>query len=224
MAVRMVPRAVLAASAAQFHAARFKDVPEPVVINLDAVLTIGQTREFQWGAIKLHAPPLSFPLGARLMVAANALRDLREHKAPPTSLKHAQSVAAAYIRQAVAPATFAGRLRCWSCLFVKDDPETVEGLMRWLLMVPDQAQYQPPDRKLTVDFMDAISAFATAFPAWMGADGWPLSWAHYQYGTRHLGRAAARAELRQAVAARAGGAEAKGFKQYVAEQQQAAGW
>ena len=200
-----------------------KESPEPVIINLDAVLTIGQSREFQWGAIKLHAPPLPFPLGARLFVAANALRDLRENQASDLSIKAAQSVVAALLRKAVKPSRSLDRLRCWSCAFTKDDPEAIEGLIRWLLMVPDEASYTPPDRKVTIDFMDNVAAFGKAFPAWM-KDGWPMSWAHYQYGMRHLGRAWAREELRLASANRMAQAEQKHFKPYVAETQQAAGW
>lgn len=31
-----------------------------------------------------------------------------------------------------------------------------------------------------------------AFPAWLGSDGFPLSWAHYVVGTMYLQRARAR--------------------------------
>ena len=200
-----------------------KDVPEPVIINLDAVLTIGQSRELQWGAIKLHAPPLSFPLGARLFVSANALRELREKEAPPQSIKAAQSVVAALLRQAVKPARKIDHLRCWSCVFLKDSAEDIEGLCRWLLSVPDGAGYPMPDKQITIDFMDNVAGFAKAFPAWM-RDGWPMSWAHYQYGMRHLSRAWAREELRMAAASRMAQTEAKDFKPYVTETQRAAGW
>lgn len=200
-----------------------KDAPEPVVINLDAVLTIGQSREVQWGAIKLHAPPLSFVLGARLYVSANALRDLREKKAPPQSIKAAQHVVAALLRQAVKPARSIDRLRCWWCVFLKDTPEELESLIHWLLHVPDEAGYVPPKQKVTIDFMDNVMTFAKAFPSCM-KDGWPLSWAHYQYGMRHLGRAWAREELRTASATRMAQTEVKDFKPYVIETRAAAGW
>lgn len=200
-----------------------KDVPEPVVINLDAVLSLGQSREVQWGAIKLHAPPLSFPLGARLYVSDHALRDLREHAAPPSSLKAAQSVVAALLRQAVRPVRALDRVRCWWCVFLRDTPEELSGLLRWLLYVPDEAAYVPPTRAVTIDFMDNVAAFSRAFPDWM-QDGWPLSWAHYQYGMRHLARVWAREELRTSSATRMAQAEAKDFKPYLIDMQQAAGW
>lgn len=200
-----------------------KATPEPSVININAVLVLGQERKVQWGAITLHAPPLPFLLGAKLLVAANALRDLRDKKAPESSMKAAQSVAAALLRQALKPTKKLDRLRCWSCVFTKDSDEDVEGLIRWLIDVPDEASYTPPKKKVTIDFMDNVAQFAAAFPAWM-QDGWPLSWAHYQYGSRHLGRAWVREEMRQAAASRAGQAEKKDFQEYVAEQKYAAGW
>lgn len=207
----------------RWHEARQPVAVEPKVINVDAVLVLGQERTVAWGAITLHAPPLSFILGARLLVAANALRDLREKHAPEDSIRAAQSVAAALLRQALKPIKKLDRFRCWSCVFTKDAPEDIEGLISWLLDVPDEASYQPPERKVTIDFMDNVAQFAKAFPAWV-KDGWPLSWAHYQYGMRHLGRAWVREELRQAAAARAGQAEKKDFKAYITEQRPAAGW
>lgn len=200
-----------------------KDAPEPTVINVDAVLVLGQERTVAWGAITLHAPPLSFVLGARLFVASNAIRDLQDKKAPEASVKAAQSVAAALLRKALKPVKKLDRLRCWSCVFTKDSPDEVRALIDWLLDVPDQAGYEPSSKRVTVDFMDNVAQFARSFPAWM-KDGWPLSWAHYQYGMRHLGRAWVREELRLASAARAGQAEKKDFQKYVSEQKHAAGW
>jgi hypothetical protein len=200
-----------------------KDAPEPVVINLDAVLTIGQSREVQWGAIKLHAPPLDFKMGARLYVSAHALHDLREREAPTESIKAAQFVVAALLRQAVKPARGRDRLRCWHCVFLKDSPEELEQLIHWLLHVPDEAGYVPPKQQVTIDFMDNVATFAKAFPGWM-KDGWPMSWAHYQYGMRHLGRAWAREELRTASATRMAQTQVEDFKPYVLETKAAAGW
>lgn len=223
MTVARIRTREIAAAVRRERVRLVKDAPEPVVINLDAVLTIGQSREVQWGAIKLHAPPLPFRLGAKLYVSANALRELREKSAPPQSIKAAQSVVAALLREAVKPARGIDHLRCWWCVFLKDSAEELQGLIRWLLFVPDEAGYVPPTRAVTIDFMDNVAVFAKSFPAWM-KDGWPMSWAHYQYGMRHLARAWAREELRTASATRMAQTEAKDFKPYVMETQQAAGW
>jgi hypothetical protein len=200
-----------------------KQAPDPVVINIDAVLTVGQSREFQWGAIKLHAPPLSFNLGARLLVASEAIKELQKKNAPPQAIKAAQSLAVALLRQAVKPSRRIDTLRCWYCVLAEDSPEETVSLIDWLLYVPDDAEYPPITKKIMVDFMDAVAAFVKAFPAWT-KDGWPISWAHYTYGHRHMGRAAARDELRQAIASRAGQADMKGWREYARDQQEAAGW
>lgn len=44
--------------------------------------------------------------------------------------------------------------------------------------------------------IDALSEFCREYPAWVGPDGYPLSWRHYVYGVAHLGRARAAESLR----------------------------
>ena len=201
-----------------------KEAPEPVVINIDAVLAIGQSREFAWGARKLRAPPLSYAQGIRLLVAANALRDLRDKQAPPKVVQAALTLAATLIRQTVKPRHWWHGLR-WSRAFTQDDAESIEGLLRWLTDIPDQsAPPKPATRQVTVDLMDVLAEFARDFPAWVGADGFPRSWAHYLYGLRHMSRAVAREDLRHSAAARASQYETKDYNEFAREMRQAAGW
>ena len=75
-----------------------------------------------------------------------------------------------------------------------------------------------------VDLIDGLAEFARAFPGWIGADGYPLSWRHYVYGMAHLGRAAARETLRAATAAGAAWMKPDQYRQWRADVQAAAGW
>lgn len=215
----------LEAMARERYRKKYASVPEPKVINVDALVQFTAPREFTWGGVGLRAPPLGFVAGVRLMVAANAIRDLRLAQAPPGFSQAAVVTAAALIRQTVVPLTRFRRLRWrWSGMFAHDEPEAVEGLLRWLLDVPDQAPNPPATVQVTLDFMDAFVDFVREFPAWVGPDGFPRSWAAYVYGCRNLHRSRAREDLRAAMAARAAGADVKDFKQWNNELRSAAGW
>lgn len=200
-----------------------KQAPEPLVINIPVVLGFDQPREFQWGGVGLRAPPLSYRLGLRLMVAANALRELRTQKAPASQVAGVLRSTSSLLREAVHP------IKCrhwltWRRAFRRDDPEAVEGLCCWLVDVLDEAAPPPPPKEtVTVDLVDRLAEFCRVFPAWV-TNGVPRSWAHYQFGLRHLARQAAREDLRNAIATRAGQADPKGFKEYSAEVRAAAGW
>lgn len=50
--------------------------------------------------------------------------------------------------------------------------------------------------------MDELLLFVTYRPAWVGRDGFPLSWQHYVYGVRHIAREGMRQQLWMAQAMR----------------------
>lgn len=54
-------------------------------------------------------------------------------------------------------------------------------------------------------------------PAWCGRDGFPLSWRHYCYGLRYLGRSHIREQLARAGAARMAAAETDDYKAWYHE-------
>ena len=43
--------------------------------------------------------------------------------------------------------------------------------------------------------LDELQVFVTYRPAWVGPDGFPLSWQHYIYGLRHIARESLRQQL-----------------------------
>ena len=53
--------------------------------------------------------------------------------------------------------------------------------------------------------LDELQVFVSERPAWVNAEGWPLSWQHYQYGLRHIAREATRRQLETAQAMRMAG-------------------
>lgn len=56
--------------------------------------------------------------------------------------------------------------------------------------------------------------FITYRPAWVGPDGFPLSWQHYQYGLAHIAREQLRMSLWTAQAYRMGRVEKEDFEKY----------
>jgi hypothetical protein len=50
--------------------------------------------------------------------------------------------------------------------------------------------------------LDELLIFVTYRPAWVGRDGFPLSWQHYVYGLRHIARENMRHQLWMAQAYR----------------------
>lgn len=228
----------LEAMARARYQARYASVPEPTVINVDALVQFHAPRTFEWGGVGLRAPPLSFVNGVRLLVAANALRDLRQAKAPPPFLQAAVQTAALLLRQSVTPLKTRKRLGWrFSRCFRDDDPEMIEGFLRWLLHVPDDAPSIPPNGKVTWNLVGSVMQFAGKRPALVFTDRWrfpwnrkkepvgfPVSWAAYIHGMREINRENAQDILRSAMAVRAGGAEQKDYKSFNAELSEAAGW
>lgn len=226
--LRIVPPAEIDRLAREEYARRYKDAPEPVVINVEPLLTLDAPRDFSWGGVGYRAPPVSYRTGVRLLVAANRLHELRKKKAQPDAIRAAIRTTAYVIRLAVHPLGWRARLadRLLPCPFAgATDPIDVEALCRWLIEAPDDAPFVPSIERITVDVIDALAAFAREFPAWIGADGWPISYRRYLYGTRHLGRLSARTDLKTATAVRLGhNATEDTWKKYAAELRASAGW
>lgn len=213
--MRIVPFEVLERHAREEYQKRFANAPEPRVINVRALTTLDAPRSFIWGGVGYWAPPLSFESGFRLLVAANALRDLRDG-GDPAALERAKIRAARLVRSV---------LRCrrlWWRLtraFYRDPPAEVEEVIRHLLYVEDESPVIPSDRPVTVDMVDNLYTFEAAFGRR------PRSWRDYVYGMRHIGRANSRGDLRGAVATRIGvNSDEKGWKAFERDMRLYAGW
>lgn len=208
-------------------------LPEPKVVNVEALVAFTVPRRFDMGGVGLRAPPLPFLAGIRLFVAANALRDLRGASARPAVMQDALRTTVRLILQQLHPTSRFRRLTGWRRSFFVAPPEEIEGIARWLLHVPDDSTIPPPKGQVTVDFMGNLCDFVREWPAWVARPGpwWrrgpvplPVSWAAYVYGSRHLSRARAREDLRRAFAVRFAGADEKHYKAFNAELRQVAGW
>lgn len=225
--MRITPYADLVAVARERYQARYAKVPEPIPVNVDAVMVFTEPRRFECGGVGYRAPPLPFRAAVQLLVAANALRDLRHSPVPvPAALEATRLVAAHLLRRAVVPAAWPLRLvwRFARRAFTDLSADQLEGLLRWLLDYPDASPLAPPTKPQRLDFMDGLAGFARAFPGWLGPDGMPRSWAHYVYGSRHLARGHARFQVLTAIPHRVAGAVQRDWELWVNEQLANAGW
>lgn len=215
--MKTVPFDELERFARERYAQKMASIPEPKVINARPLATLDAPRSFIWGGVGYWAPPLSYESGIRLMIAANALRDLRKGGGPQPAMDAAKFKAARMLRAA---------LRCrrplwrwWSRAFFSDPAEHVEGVIRWLLEVEDEAPVIPTDQPVTVDLIDNLYTFQEVYRRR------PYSWRDYVYGMRHIGRSASRADLREAVNARMGvNSDEKGWTKFEREMRAHAGW
>lgn len=199
--IRRVPQAELEKFAREEYARRYARAPKPKLVNVEAFIGFGVPRIVVWEGVRFRAPPLSFDLGRRLLVCYYALRELREARAPLAERQTAATEALRVLRRALFPR--------WRRRKLRPSVDEVEMLCDWLLHVPDDTRLPPPLEQTRMDFIDTLAAFARDYPGWCGRDGFPLSWAHYQYGLRHLIRARHREDLRAAIVARVAGADKK---------------
>jgi hypothetical protein len=196
---------------------RFGKTSEPKVINASAWATFGQPRSLVWGGLVYWAPPLSYEDGVRCMIAANALRDRPSAHYTAKAILLARSLMR---RQRPSLWRLRARLRELVAFHVYRPPtEEVRNVLHWLMHVPDEATYVPPEKPGTIDLIGNRYAFELAYHRR------PDSWADYVYGMRELGRRTAQEDFRNAVSTRVGSnADEKGWKEYERDQRAAAGW
>jgi hypothetical protein len=214
----------LEAMSRERYQAHIASLPEPKVINIDALVAFSEPIEFTWGGVQLRAPPLPFRAGIRMFVAANALRDFRMADAPTEFVDDTARTAVSLILRHVRPTSRLRRLTRWGRSVMKAPVVEVEGFLRFLLHVEDDSSFPAPKTRPTVDFMANLCDFAREFPGWLGTDGLPRSWAAYIYGSRHMARARAREDLRRGLAMRAARSDEAGYKEFNRELEPVAGW
>jgi hypothetical protein len=211
--MRITPFTVLEEHARKEYRRRFAGVPEPRVINARALASLDAPRSFVWGGIGYWCPPLSYESGRRLLIVANALRDLRGRN---DAARRVAITAARLIRSNIRSRRPLWRL---TRAFYRDTPEEIENVIRWLLYVEDESTMVPSDRPVTVDLVDNLYAFEGHYKRR------PTTWADYVYGLRHIGRAATRTDLRQAIAYRVGAnADKRAWEDFDREARAMAGW
>lgn len=236
MALGRVPQAELEAFAHEQYVRKYANVPAPKLVNIEALVVFTEDREATWAGVVCRAPPLAFRLGVRLMVASNALRDLRVAGAPALVRADAVRTTAPFVFAAMRPIRAWRRGLRFSRRLHRLSPEEMEAACFWLLHVPDNSVSPPPSRPVTIDLMDSLAGFAREFQTWCHdaasareagpwhVAGLPRSWAHYQYALRHAGRASHREDLRHGIAVRAAQSDHKGWKVFEEEWRPAAGW
>lgn len=86
--------------------------------------------------------------------------------------------------------------------------------------MPDEVRRPVPDdvgEPRPRDLLDDLSHFVEKFPAWVGPDGFPLSYRHFRYGMSYLGRQYLRDQLANAESTRVGGATEDSFLDFQRE-------
>lgn len=203
------------AEAHERHAAKSGAAP-PSVRNAEALVALSESRPIRWRGHRYHVPNLSFALGVRLLIVSQALAAAhhRHHKA---GLRTARRLLRECVRSQRGRKLLLNPFRAISV-------EDARDLIDELLYVPDEAP-RVGGKRQTVDLLDGLLEFARVFPALVGDDGLPVSWAHYQYGVRHLPRINARELLRTSQALRVGQwADKANWDNYAKQQSEIAGW
>ena len=219
MIVRGTPQAEIVAAIRAETEARLAKVPAPTIINVEAVLGIGATREFAWQGRRYRAPPLRFSVAFRVLVLAHALSEEMGEDRPT---ERSVALARHLLRQVARPCSRLQRFmrQGWPTGIASD----TLALLWWLLDVPDTSPRLLPTTAVTIDWLDNLGQFALAYPTAVDAHGKPHYWATYVRGMRHLARARAREDLRLSWAVRAAGCDPKDAKPYISEWKAVAGW
>lgn len=84
------------------------------------------------------------------------------------------------------------------------------------------ARHRGPGERVDADLSDGLATFVERKPAWVGADGYPLTWGHYVQGMAEIARTDARRALMIANAVRAANADEAGWVRFTAEMENAA--
>jgi hypothetical protein len=205
MQIVRVPREQVEQFAREEYARQYGNAAPAKVRNAQALVALGEPRAYRWRGHTYRVPPVPFREGARLNIIAQALHECDELPADEQMLVRAAAVTSA---RAILP--HIARRTGWR-RFLPFNPfrrAHIGDVREWIafaLHVPDQSPtISGAAPAPTVDMMDGVMEFARVFPALMSRDGLPVSWAHYVYGMRHIGRTVARETLRAAQAARIG--------------------
>lgn len=215
--IRLVPDEEIEAAHARHYGARAAVAP-PAVRNAEALAMLGEPRPLRFRGSYYHVPNLTFRAGLQLTVCAQVL------SLPHARIKHKAALETTRrILREVARKN--GRRPLLNPFRTLTDPDEACGVIDGLLYLPDEYPH-PVSRKNQpiIDVLDGFFEFTRMFPALIGPDGLPVSWAHYHYGMRHMTRAIARETLRIAQASRISQCPADVWAKFSREQTRAAGW
>lgn len=222
---RRVPDEQIAAAHAAKAAASAPAPPR--VRNAEALVALGEPRGLRWKGHYYHVPPLPFGLAMKLLVLAQVLASSHT-RAQKAALRTARALLCdcVYMRRNPFRRVTPDNLRHpWRNPFRRINSVEARTLIDDLLQIPDDSPTISGKGGGAADLLDGYLAFIERFPALVGADGMPVSWAHYQYGVRHLPRLAARDLLRSVQSVRIGQWTGEApYKAFTAEQERLAGW
>lgn len=213
--MKAIPLEVIQQRARDDQAKRFSAAP-PKVRNAQALVALGEFRPRRFRGMGYRVPPLSFSAGARLLVVSQMLLRPSDHEGAVQAAR--KVMGDLYRRQ-----RFGAWRRPRRNPFRDATAHEIAAEIDFLLDIPDETP-ATGDAGGTIDLMDGLLEFSRLFPAFIGPDGLPVSWAHYQYGLRHIGRVKAREQLEMASATRVAQADKKSFQEWYRELRTVSGW
>jgi hypothetical protein len=207
MQIQKLSRAELEGIAREQYQRRYAAAP-PKVRNAEAFGALGEHRALRWRGHAYRVPPLSWLDGKRLFVVLQALRGsvAERERARRAGIMVLRRLVGARFRRPFAGAT----------------ADELRGILEYLLHVADETPASG-DAPADIDLIDGLYEFCRAYPA-LVVGGYPVTWAHYEHGMRHLARAMARDTLRAAEAARVAQATKDGWQEWTRAMRPAAGW
>lgn len=187
------------------------------VRNAQAMVALGEHRPLRWRSHAYRVPPLPWKDGARLLVISQALAT-----GEGAERERACKLARAMMHGLVQVRRFGRWVRPVLNPFRAASIDELRQLADFFLHVPDE-NTPPSGRATSVDLMAGVMDFAERWPAFVNAQGFPVSWAHFQHGLRSLARVRARDDLRAAQAARVSQAPKADWLNYSREMQSVSG-
>lgn len=211
----------------QLKAFRGAQAP-PEVRNAPALMALGEPRALRWAGHYYHVPPVPFRTAKKLMAIGEVLNGDNDPAVMDVAREHALPLLRGLVtRRSLFPAVEARVRRLRRNPFRTASTENVRDIIRFLLHVPNDNPIPAPlsaDAPKAVDLVGQVAEFVQMYPAWVNAEGDPISWEHYQIGSREAPRIHARASIRFAQAMRPAQSTEEGFENWRNSVSPVAGW
>ena len=223
--MKIAPRVVLEEHARQEYRKRFGDYVPQKVRNAPALAALGEHRPLRFAGHYYRVPMLPWRAGVRLLAVDGVLR---EEGSRPALVAEAKRKAVVTLDACVVERRMVRRglwfRREWLpprksafAVLIHADTSLLRGVVGWFMEVPDEHPPAPTESRELIDLLQGFAAYMRS--GWpVTPDGYPASWAHYQYCLRDMGRTEARARRQNAEDMRvAFGADEKAWKNWLRE-------
>jgi hypothetical protein len=239
----LTPQQIAAGQVAMAQA--FTKPEPPPLRNATFAASLHQPILIDYAGVIYRVPALGFVDGMRLYAMARVFAELRQkarldqgavgevddERDDARSLYRAVAVELVrWLRRIVRPHRLRDRIRVLreGHGVLQMDATALQMLLDHLLGLPDEIARRVPALKAgealpPIDCLDDLGQFAAHLPAWIGKDGYPLSWRHFRLGTQTWTRDATRRALMMFQAVGMTDAEQRTQEQWLARMRLSAG-